>query len=112
MDVMNILQMTAREALERLPERIKIARGALRIRAHFSDGKLLNARFTAFRVPAAEVHAIEGVLLERGPIDGALLEHAVRELGLDSGEIELVVEYEQYGDGLKLHWLDVGWDAT
>jgi hypothetical protein len=103
--------LSAREALEQLPGGLQIARGGVRITAHFFDGKVVGrAEVHVFRLPGSAVHTIPSN--ERGDLAGDLLEHIARELNLDDGNTKLIVEYTEQDGQLRVHWIDFAWEVA
>lgn len=103
-------QLTAREALERLPGELRIGKGGLRIFARYHNGELVRpVKVACFRIPP---HLIPQIISQsRSPVSVELLEHVAGELRLDAHEhSELIAEYNGDGpDGPTLRWLDFSW---
>lgn len=103
---MDTSKLTAREALDELPMQLAVARGAIRIQAHFHDGQLADLRVTVFKVPPHAIHTVVA-----GHLEPELLEHVARELHLDTGDTQLVAEYDLGANDQhpRLRCVDFGW---
>lgn len=103
------LNLMPREILERLPRKLGLTEGRIRITLNFSGvgetTELIEAKVTRFRIGPSQMHTFRRAVL--GPDDRAELELMARRLDVDEGVglRETVVEYENG----HLRWLDVTW---